>query len=154
MKLKYIFLLLVILILISVIGCSSYKNNEKDHIAYISTNINSEYYNTFKDLDLGIIYDFNIKLPNADKSWVNIWVEGYSNGKQIKSSHLTEISCGLYLKKVEEGRFGLGIINPQTENELFFLYGPSVRNETVALRPGETKIIGVYRQGIDSIKNI
>jgi hypothetical protein len=65
----------VIVIFIFSAGCSSkIRNNKK--IAYISLNTDSEYVNTFIELQLGTLFDFNLKLTDADKSWVNIWVEG------------------------------------------------------------------------------
>lgn len=65
------------------VGCSS-QNSNNNKIAYISANPDSKYENTFKELHLGILFDFKLKLPKADKSWVDIWVEGYSNGKGTK----------------------------------------------------------------------
>ena len=55
------------------VGCNN-VSNKNNKIAYISLNTESDYKKTFKELDLGIIFDFDLKLPNADKSWVEIWM--------------------------------------------------------------------------------
>ncbi len=97
------------------VGCNS--NNK---IAYISANTNSEYGNTFKELNLGLLWDFSLKLPKADKSWVTIWVEGYSNGEVVEPFPLKQLLYGLSPKQVEEGRIGFGIVNPNSDDPLFF----------------------------------
>lgn len=74
-----------------------------------------------------MIWDFNLKLPSADKSWVNIWVEGYSNGEAVEPFPLIELSYGLSPNQVEEGRVGFGIINPNSKEKLLFLYSPDCR---------------------------
>jgi hypothetical protein len=92
-------------VLTLIIGCNNVS--EVDKIAYISSNPNSDYIKTFKDLNLGILFDFNLKLTRADKSWVTIWVEGYSNGNPIEASQFMELSCGSFPNSVEEGRWAL-----------------------------------------------
>ena len=64
----HITLLLFFIILNS--GCTNSSNN----MATISVNSNSQYVKTFEDLNLGILYDFDLKLPDADASWVNLWI--------------------------------------------------------------------------------
>jgi len=49
--------------------------------------------NTFEDLNLGILFDFDFTLPNADNSWVNLWVERYIDGEK-ESQRLTQLSYG------------------------------------------------------------
>ncbi|WP_332699430.1 hypothetical protein [Halalkalibacter lacteus] len=137
-------------------------------IATISVNTDSEYVNTFEDLNLGILFDFDFKLPNADKSWVNLWVERYNDGEK-ESQPLTQLSYGNSPNEVDEGHLGFGMINPNSEDTLVFLYGPAVRtqpsiiekktktdifsswdyaigNEEVELEIGETKILAAYRE--------
>ena len=103
------------------IGCNSQDSNN-DKIAYISSNTDSEYEKTFNELNLGILFDFDLKLPKADKSWVDIWVEGYSNGEVIEPFPLTHLSYGLSPKELEEGKMGFGVINPNSDQMQFFLY--------------------------------
>ncbi|WP_243096906.1 hypothetical protein [Thermohalobacter berrensis] len=169
--------ILVLIIIISIaanVGCSN-KNEDNKTIAYISSNEGSEYENTFKELNLGLLFDFNFKLSRADKSWVNLWVEGYSNGKAIKPFPLIQLSQGLSPEQFEEGKIGFGIIN-SNKNPLFFLYstgasvGPlaidnnffvdsgisswdyAIRSETVGLEYGEEMVLAVYRQGKESLR--
>jgi hypothetical protein len=134
----------------------------------ISTNPNSDYKQTFEDLSLGIINDFQFKLPEADKRWVRIWVERYIDGVKSKEP-LTQLSYGISPNKVDEGHLGMGIINHQTENPLLFLYAPGVRQtpqsfekaiadfgfnswnyaigeEEMELEMGKTYLLAVHRQ--------
>ncbi|RDW20855.1 hypothetical protein CWR48_04415 [Oceanobacillus arenosus] len=145
-------------------GCT----NSSDNIVTISVNSDSEYVNTFEDLNLGVLYDFDFKLPNADKSWVNLWVERYYYGKK-ESKPLTHLSYGNSPNEVDEGHLGFGMINPNSEDTLVFVYGPGVStqpsiiedesktdiisswdyaigNEEIELELGETKILAVYRE--------
>ena len=124
--------------------------------------------NTFEDLNLGILFDFDFTLPNADKSWVNLWVDRYIDGEK-ESQPLTQLSYGNSPNEVEEGHLGFGMINPNSEDTLVFLYGPAVSthpsiieresmtdvssswdyaigNEKVDLDIGETKILAAYRE--------
>lgn len=162
---KYvIFSILSTLFLLLLSGCTSQKDSE---LATISINTDSKYVSTFKDLNLGTVLDFHFKLNQADKRWVDLWVESYKDG-QLESNSLTALSYGQSPNKVEEGNIGFGIIN--TDDESFaFLYGPSMRanpikidkipsdasisvwdyaigDETVKLKLNETYLLGVYRE--------
>ncbi|XEC96638.1 GNAT family N-acetyltransferase [Paenibacillus tarimensis] len=141
----------------------------------ISASTDSEYEKVFKELPLGIILDYHLRLPRADRSWVTIWVEGYRNGEKMEPFHLTELSYGLSPNKTDEGRMGFGIINPGGDDALFFLYTPAgsttphkikrgiispkpsiwdyaIGSESIGLNPGETKILGVLRQVENSFR--
>ncbi|MUK87829.1 hypothetical protein GMD78_05370 [Ornithinibacillus sp. L9] len=145
-------------------GCT----NSSEDIATISVNSDSEFANTFEGLNLGILFDFNFKLPNADKSWVNLWVERYNDGKK-DSQPLTQLSYGNSPNEFEEGNLGFGMINPNSEDTIVVLYGPGVSaqqsiienesktdiisswnyamdNKEVNLELGETKILAAYRE--------
>lgn len=165
------FILFFILILST--GCT----NTSVDVATISVNSDSEYVNTFEDLSLGILFDFDFTLPNADKSWVNLWVERYIDGEK-ESQPLVELSCGNSPNEVAEGHLGFGMINPNSEDTLVFLYGPAVSihpsiiesepktdvfsawdyaigNEEVELDLGETTILAAYRETeSDSIRTV
>jgi len=65
---------MVMMVSLFIVGCGNGTISEVEHAAYISVNENSQYEKTFKDLNLGILYDYNLKVNNADKSWVNVWV--------------------------------------------------------------------------------
>ncbi len=164
-KTNFIFnttILFCLLILSS--GCTKINDNT----ATISANLDSKYANTFEELNLGIIYDFDFRLPNADKSWVTIWIESYKDGK-MEPNPITELSYGLSPIQITEGNVGFGIINYDTKGPLFFLYAPGVSiqphiveivnfsdgfsawdyaigDEKVELKLGETNLLGVYRQ--------
>ena len=165
---------MVMMVSLFIVGCGNGTISEVEHAAYISVNENSQYEKTFKDLNLGILYDYNLKVNNADKSWVNVWVEGYQNGEKVDPFHLTELSYGQSPNQVNEGSLVFGIINPNSEDASIFISSPSgevhrvlqptgikdgifkkgmgstwgyaIGSEPIALESGETKIIGVYRQ--------
>ena len=158
----FIFSLILILPLI-ISGCT----NSKDSIATITVNSDSEHTNIFKKLNLGKLYDFDFKLNNADKTWVNVWIESYKDGKQ-EPQPLAELSYGKSPNKVEEGNLGFGIINTN-DTRLAFLYAPNVTatpqkidkihsvgvfsgwdyaigEDKVELKLGETYLLGAYRE--------
>ena len=161
-------------------GCSAKSSfdgkNEKskdgiagDKIAYVSASTDSIYEKTFKDLRLGMVFDFNLRLPAADKSWVDLWVEGYQDGKPIEGS-MAQISFGSSPNESVEGHMGFGIIAPGNDKTEFFLYAPScsqppvlideeffkryagsggsyaIGNETIGLKAGEERVLAVYRK--------
>jgi len=162
--LRKIFSIVSTLLLLLLSGCANQKDTG---LATISINTDSEYVTTFEELHLGILFDFDFKLNNADKNWVDLWVESYKDGK-LESKSLIALSYGLSPKKLEEGNIGLGIINAD-DKSLAFLYGPSVKatpqkidksqsvasisgweyaigDETVKLELNETYLLGVYRE--------
>lgn len=165
-------MLLMLSIIAFNVGCGSKSTDSK--IAYISPNINSQYNNTFKDLQLGQVFDFNLELPNANKSWVYLWVEAYSNGKAVEPFPLTQLSYGLSPNQVEKGPVGLGILNPNSDRSQFFLYSKGIKTNNVessliskshisiwdyalgeqkkGLESGEEVILAVYRQGEESLR--
>jgi hypothetical protein len=102
--------IMMYLILFILGGCDNETKNAKK-IAYISTTKHSQYAKTFTDLHLGIIYDFNLRLTEADKSWVTLWVEGYENGEKTEPFRLIELSYGLNPTPVSEGPMGLVLCN-------------------------------------------
>lgn len=161
----FIFSLTLLLFLNVISGCN--KSNDNTATATISVNSDSERVNTFKDLNLGILYDFTFKLNNANKNWVDIWVESYKDGKQ-EPHPIAKLSYGVSPKKVEEGNLGFGIINTE-DTPLVFLYAPNVTtsprkinkmhsvgmvsgwNYAIGkvknkLKLGETYLLGVYRE--------
>ncbi|MGG3738804.1 hypothetical protein [Aeribacillus pallidus] len=157
-------------------GCQENSDTDEDIVAYISLNEDSVFKQTFDQLALGNIFDFHLKLPQADQSWVDIWVEGYKNGQKVSDHPITQLSFGKSPKEVDEGPIGFGIINPGDEGQLYFLYGPGVSanpheieeefiiesgmtgwedgvgTETVRLTSGETKILGAFRHTENSME--
>ncbi|MGD6801904.1 hypothetical protein [Rossellomorea aquimaris] len=160
---KKVYLSIIFLAGLISTGCSA----NIDHPT-ISKNTESAYEETFNDLALGMLFDFNFHLPEADKRWVTLWVESYSNGERDPQP-LTQLSYGNNPVEVEKGNMGFGIINPDGEDSMVFLYGPDVKSapekverdlnqgllatwdyaigeEEVELELGETKILAAYRK--------
>ena len=174
LKVLQIFLLSAMIIVFAV-GCNS-ENSDNDEIAFITVNADSEYENTFQDLGIGIVFDFNLKLPNADNSWVDIWVEGYSDGKAIEPFPIRQLSYGLSPNQEEEGPMGFGIINPSSTEPQLFLYSQGTSNtprsignnfwdefgisdwdyaigsDTIGIESGEERILAVYLQNEESMR--
>lgn len=170
---------IVLLLFLLILGGCSNKPISDGKIAHISINENSEYDKTFKELHLGVLYDFNMELTEADKTWVTLWVEGYKNGEKTDPFHLIELSHGMHpSQKIVEGPMGFGMINHQSEKVSFFLFAPDVYgtpklvedilnaegvvasmwefaigDETVSLESGETKVLGVYRQTGSTVRS-
>jgi hypothetical protein len=156
-------------------GCSSI--DQKEAFASISSSTGSEYEKTFQALRLGQLFDFNLQLPYANKSWVEIWVEGYKNGKVLGDSPIIQLSYGLSPREKENGQIGFGMINTQNDQTLLLLYSESahtnilrdnddlfleealmsweytIGDQQVVLEAGEEKVLAVYRQGENSLRS-
>ena len=158
----FIISLVSVLFLIVTSGCT-----KSGLISNISVKEDSKYVETFKELNLGVLQDYNLKLMNADKTWVNIWVEKYVNGKQ-EPEPLTQLSYGNSPEKVAQGSIVFGMINPHSEEPIVILNGPGVSvtphkiekllssirvsgwetvigEKEVELELGETYLLGAYR---------
>lgn len=121
----------------------------------------------FKDLNLGILYDFTLRLPHADKRWVTLWIEKFTDGQKESQSLLT-LGYGLNPNQTPEGNIGFGILK-QTELHSFFLYGSGAKsviqptenilskegastwgyaigNEKVEIQIGKELVLAAYRQ--------
>ena len=161
LKKNYLILSLFILLSLLLSSCANSKATT------ISINEDSEYVHTFKDLNLGVLADFDFKLNDADKAWVDVWVEKYKAGKRVPEP-LAELSYGLSPNDIEEGNLGFGMLNLDTDEPLVFLYGPNVKidpqktekllssnvfsgwdyamgEEKVQLEWGKTYLLGAYR---------
>ncbi|ABR47979.1 hypothetical protein Amet_1809 [Alkaliphilus metalliredigens QYMF] len=173
-KMAYLSILSVMLMLFTV-GCNN-EIDDDNKVAYISINPDSKYEETFTELGLGNLFDFNLKLPRADQTWISIWVEGYRDGKVMEASPLIQLSYGLSPEQVVEGPMGFGIINPNGKDPQVFLYSKGTRtgpkpigeklfiesgisgwdygigNETVGLESGEEMVLAVYRQNEGSMR--
>lgn len=171
-----------LVIMILLVGCSSSKNEDSKKaesktdnstLAIVKQQPDSPYTTTFKDLNLGPLFNFDLQLPQADKTLVTIWVEGYSKGKKLSPSPLVKLSYGHSPKKEGEGSMGLGIIKAQNNKARLFLYAPgittglneietSIINEGISswnyamddkevkLNPGDERILGTYRETISN----
>ncbi|MGM0845689.1 MAG: hypothetical protein ACQEUT_11985 [Bacillota bacterium] len=157
--------LLLFIIFIMAITCAACSENQDSPT--ISKNTDSEYEKTFNDLAIGMLFDFNFHLPHANQRWVTLWVESYSNGEK-NSEPLTQLSYGNSPAEVEKGNLGFGMLNPDSEDSMVFLYGPGVKSfpekvekefnedmmttwdyaiggDGVELKVGETLVLAAYR---------
>lgn len=160
-------ILLIFLLVLTTTACTQEKISE-DVAGYISVDEDSNYKETFDDLGIGRVFNYDFHLLKADESWVNIWLEGYRNGKLIEPSPLSSMNYGLSLNEEEKGKMGFGIINSNKEPLVFFysngtsIYPNMIQddvflykgirawddgiNEKITLKYGEEKILAVYRQ--------
>lgn len=155
-------ILVIFIFLIVITGCSNESTTPT-----ISAKPDSEYVNTFEDLHLGVLFNFDFHLPEADKRWVNLWVERYEDGEK-DTNPVAQLSYGQSPTEVTEGALGFGMINAGREETSVFLYGHgafihpqsiikstkttnalssyAISTEKVELPLGETKLLAVYRQ--------
>lgn len=156
------------------IGCSI-GNSNKNEIAYVSQNADSEYYKVLNNLGMGSFFDFKLKFLDADKRRISIWVEGYINGKAVEPSHLVELSYGLDPGEVVNGQIGFGIIEyndnrqiflktemartafQDIDNNLLISSNPRsleyvIGSKPVGLESGEEVLLAVFRQQEGSLK--
>lgn len=164
---------MIIILFCSVIfaaGCTANAEvDEEDHaIAIVSPVHDSIHEQTFEELGLGKLWTYHLKLPDASNSWVRIWVEWYRNG-QLQDQRTVELSYGLSPKQVEEGMFGIGLMNLQENSKALTMYSIGVSlhprvipellasegilgsvpfyavNGEVKLEAGEALLLGGYR---------
>ncbi|MDX8366126.1 hypothetical protein [Cytobacillus sp. IB215665] len=174
---RNIFLILLFLSIMAVSSCSKETTTEEnvDYVAYVSKKEDSSHQKTFRELNIGWLLDFSLELPYADQSWVNIWVEGYEDGEQLKASPLIQLSYGRAPSKTSTGSIGFGTID-SADHELFFLYGPGVYqipqvldvnesyfstgaiqfdyaflDETIQLQSGETRVLAIFRHNDEAV---
>lgn len=100
-----------------------------------------------EDLNLGIVFDYNFKLNNADENWVDLLVERYKDG-QLESNSLTKLSYGQSPNEVEKGNIGFGIL--ETDDDSFvFLYAKSMSQKIEKIQSTEGNVSGWYSAFID-----
>lgn len=160
---KLIFSLIIFLLLIISVGC----NSEKKGIATVLANPNSDFVATFNKLDLGNLFDFEFKLPEAGDKCVYLWVESYVDG--IKDPDpLINLSYRSSPDEEVKDHIGFAILNLTSEETYVSLYGSgassrrkvnfgleedvlnsleyAIGNKPVELELGEEKILAVYRE--------
>ncbi|WP_197257539.1 hypothetical protein [Paenibacillus dendritiformis] len=91
------------------------------------------YTRTFEELSLGDLFNFDLTLPQADRSWVTLWVEGYRRGQPMLTGQqpLAELSFGIYPGEREQGPLGFAMIDAkegETKRSYLLLYAPGVRS--------------------------
>jgi len=166
---KFYLALLSLFLLILFTSCS----NESDSKITIKPTPESDYVTTFEDLNLGHLFDFEFRLPEADQRWVKVWVERYKDGEKVPG-RVAELTYGNSPQNLDEGHLGFGVISPDRKDNLYFLYGPGIKgspkksqltvdfegmqgwryairkDEETEIKLGETKLLAVYRSSLDN----
>jgi hypothetical protein len=129
---------------------------------------------TFDDLGIGRIFTYDFHLLEADKSWVNVWLEGYWNGQLIEPNPLSGMKYGMSPDEETSGKMGFGIIDSNKEPLIFYYsdeihVNPSMVQENLFLNEGislwnygindeiqlkydEEKVLAVYRENKNTIR--
>lgn len=173
---KSIHFVLALSLVLLISACSGAVPMDQS-IATVWPNQSSEYEKTFQELHLGLLFDFDLKLSQADQSWVSLWFEGYRNGEPAGEVPFQSLSFGHFPQARHEGRLGFGLIGHQSQNPLLILYSsgaslnPTGLNEDFfepmdlstwdyAIGPGERNlgwgeevILAVYRKGTDGMRS-
>ena len=113
-------------VLATVLLSSCLPNENK--VAEIEPVPESDYVRTFEELSVGILFDFQFELQNADQRGVKLWVERYQDGKKDDLPAVDLVYAKSPNEK-DEGHLGFGIINSNTNEPLYFLYAPDVKLE-------------------------
>lgn len=109
--------------LLSTLMLLSACSKQADEVATISANPDSDYIKTFTDLNLGVLFDFNLRLPQADQRWVNLWVDRYVDG-ELDATPALELFFGHSPDSLVEGHVGMGLLKSAADSPLLFLYSP------------------------------
>ena len=102
--------LLVFFLLILILTACTHNKISEEVAGYISIDESSNYKETFDDLGIGRIFSYDFHLLEADKSWVNVWLEGYRNGQLIEPNPLSGMKYGMSPDEETAGKMGFGII--------------------------------------------
>ncbi|MCR8843479.1 hypothetical protein NQ117_07265 [Paenibacillus sp. SC116] len=168
--------LFAIIMLLS--GCSLFEGDTEDKNEIAVIHADDSYAATFKELGIGKVGNYKLKLHRADRSWVDIWVEGYKKGKKIDEP-IAALSYGRSPHETYEGRVGLAWIYGANNKDMIKLYTESssagmvaidqfigdkselgrtgweytMGEEGVSLQSGETALIGSFRMNKGSIRS-
>ncbi|MGN7359755.1 hypothetical protein ACTHPF_19050 [Paenibacillus sp. SAF-054] len=157
-----------VLLILLLAGCAGSKPKE-DTLAVIKPQKDSSYTEMFRTLSLGSVFDYNLLLPHADTTWVEIWVEGYKKGEKMQDSQLIRLSYGNAPSESSEGAMGWGLVTKGGEQKSMILYAPGVStglidvpgvidkdrssmmgsvigDEKLELKAGESATLAVFRQ--------
>ena len=181
MQRKYFILLLItILVLAVATGCGAEGEDVDESVANsVSINTKSKYLDTFTELNLGEVLDFNLELNSSERNMVTIWVEGYRDGNPISQEPIGELSYRLSSEDDGLQAMGLGIFNHNFDSKLLIyssggkiLLNPTtmegyqlnksgvsageyaIKGDSVALELGEEKLLAAYRQAEYSLKTV
>lgn len=160
-------ILTAILIVLLAAACSTSAEDMEDTYAILRQQVDSGDDATFKRLNLGMLFDFELELPHADESWVYIWVERYSMGKK-EEQPIISLSYGLDPSKRSKGMMGFAVIKGNSGIDQLLLYSPTTStglihveditidsganmwgytsDKPIVLKSGEEKTLAFYRQ--------
>jgi hypothetical protein len=170
---KSIRLLLLFFLILLITSCTK-KTIDEDIAGSISIDERSKYQETFDELRIGKIFNYNFHWHKANESWVNVWLEGYRNGHLIEPNPLNGMKYGMSPNEEVKGKLGFGLID-SNEEPLVFYYSnethinPSMVqenlflnegislwdygiNDEIQLKYGEEKILAVYRENKNTIR--
>ena len=164
-KNKLIFGIILFLFLVLSAGC----NGRNNHVATISATPESDYVATFDKLNLGNLFDFEIKLPKGENKWITLWVDSYIDG--IKDPEpLIRLSFSSTPDEKIQDHLGFAMMSLNAEETYAYvsLYGPNVSgrrevdhllredifntleyaisDKAVGIELGEEKLLAVYRE--------
>lgn len=156
-------------IAIVLLGCAK-EDKQNNSIAVITPTLDYQNDKLIRNAGVGHLLDYQLKVYQADESWVRVWVEGYVDGEKLQEEPLWEISYGNSIHEVEEGPLGVGFI-PVDGSYYVYGYTKSVKapltrlpdeyshgkimgnlgyaaeeKESLELLPGEIRTIGVHWQ--------
>lgn len=156
---------LLFLTLIIGVGC----NGRNNHVATISATPESDYVATFNQLNLGNLFDFEIKLPKGANKWITLWVDSYIDGVE-EPEPLIRLSFSSNPDEKVQDHLGFAMISLNSEETHTYvtLYGPGVSgrrevdhllredvfntleyaisDKAVGIEQGVEKLLAVYRE--------
>lgn len=150
-------------------SCAKTEGENHD-IAILSPYKDRSHAESIKLAGLGHLLDYQIQLPRANESWIQVWIEGYVDGKQVQEDPIWGLSFGHSPLAKETGPLGVGFI-PFEDSVLVYGYGLGARlsptrlpdeysvaiknanlayaateEDAIRLQAGESRIIGTYWQ--------
>lgn len=100
-------------------GCAKAEEDK----AIIKLKNPSKHQETFHELSLGELREFEFQYPKDENTETEIWIDYYINGK--KQSNPTSLTFRTVEADSEKALLGMGLIRHQEKEPILFLYGPS-----------------------------
>lgn len=170
-------LLLGTMLLIIVTGCSGITA-ETEHTAILTIQENSPHAETFTELGLGYLLNYNLELKEADRLWVKLWIEGYEDGQPIRSDSIIELSYGQHPEALYDGPLRWAILKLETDKVAMSLQSGGAKvtktldpalfesisggfqtwdyawptDEAMTMEPSDTRVLGAIRNGTTFIQ--
>ncbi|WP_028782254.1 hypothetical protein [Thalassobacillus devorans] len=118
MKKITIYMLGTILLLLAA-GCAKAEEDK----AIIKHKTPSKHQETFQELSLGKLREFELQYPKDENTDTEIWIDYYINGN--KQSNPTSLTIRTVDADNEKASLGMGLIRYQEKEPILFLYGPN-----------------------------